>query len=193
MALVCQTTKKKNKTISKTGKRSRMLIFPFPGDIVTSDKKVFPFAANRPCHRFTEVLEKYDEITPVVILSGPTSFAPIIHEAISIVKQEKGVRDREREERGERRREGTDEGRDDGRERRLIVLQYHILIIIADGQVTSETETKNAIVEASNYPISIVLVGVGGKWRRGRGREREGENEFLFVSSLFRWTLGHDA
>jgi len=102
------------------------------GDVTTTDKKVFPFTQNRSCHGLKEVLDRYNEITPVTIMSGPTSFAPIIREAISIVKQEKS---------------------------------YHILLIIADGQVTSEAETKRAIVEASNYPLSIVLVGVGdGPW-----------------------------
>lgn len=45
--------------------------------------------------------------------------------------------------------------------------KYHVLLVIADGRVENEhdLETRNAIVEASSYPLSIVLVGVGdGPW-----------------------------
>lgn len=113
-------------------------VFGF-GDKQTQDKAVFPFFPDRVCNGLPEVLRRYEEITPRVQLAGPTSFAPLIREAINVVKRERA---------------------------------YHILIIIADGQVTpdseycqAETETKNAIVEASHYPLSIILVGVGdGPW-----------------------------
>ena len=103
------------------------------GDASTSDKAVFPFFPNeQPCVGVAQVLQRYNEITPQVRLSGPTSFAPLINKAIEIVE-----------------RTG----------------QYHILIIIADGQVSSPKPTSNAIVKASNYPLSIIMVGVGdGPW-----------------------------
>jgi len=43
--------------------------------------------------------------------------------------------------------------------------KFHILVIIADGQMEEEEPTVASIVEASNVPLSIVLVGVGdGPW-----------------------------
>ncbi|CAH2075735.1 unnamed protein product [Thlaspi arvense] len=76
---------------------------------------------------------------------GPTSFAPIIDAAIGIVERSNG--------------------------------QYHVLVIIADGQVTRSSDTPpgrystqeqatiDSIVTACQYPLSIVLVGVGdGPW-----------------------------
>jgi len=42
----------------------------------------------RPCQGVEEVLQKYEKIAKQVILAGPTSFAPLIYEAIRLVKLE---------------------------------------------------------------------------------------------------------
>ncbi|GMP26427.1 hypothetical protein CsSME_00002865 [Camellia sinensis var. sinensis] len=136
---------------------------------------------HRYCNGFEEALSRYREIVPYIKLSGfkkkhglgfsiwyqslvrpvtggpfvqlvyvmvqegPTSFAPIIDAAIDIVERSNG--------------------------------QYHVLVIVADGQVTRNSDTPpgrfssqeqatvNSIVAASQYPLSIILVGVGdGPW-----------------------------
>ena len=38
---------------------------------------------------------------------------------------------------------------------------YFVLLILTDGAITDFAETKDAIVRASPYPLSIIIVGVG--------------------------------
>ncbi|KAK2407673.1 E3 ubiquitin-protein ligase RGLG4 [Trifolium repens] len=116
------------------------------GDATTHDHEVFNFHAdNSSCHGFEEVLACYQKVVPNLSLSGPTSYAPVIEAAIDIVEKTHG--------------------------------QFHVLVIVADGQVTTngnnedgklspqEERTIKAIADASSYPLSIVLVGVGdGPW-----------------------------
>ena len=135
--------KKKNTAFDEDKKID---VFGF-GDSETKGDSVFPFYQNKPCIGLAEVLLRYTAITPTRTLSGPTNFAPLIKEAIKIVKKKR---------------------------------DYHILLIITDGDVVSKVETgkfathhfsfshslsfssqANAIVEASSYPLSIVCVGVG--------------------------------
>ncbi|XP_078158156.1 E3 ubiquitin-protein ligase RGLG3-like isoform X4 [Carex rostrata] len=133
------------RTLSKFDEDNLIPCFGF-GDAHTHDKDVFSFFPDeRPCFGFSEALSQYKQIVPHLRLSGPTSFAPIIEMAMTIVEQSGG--------------------------------QYHVLVIIADGQVTrsvdtqlgqlspQEQKTVESIVLASQFPLSIILVGVGdGPW-----------------------------
>ena len=109
------------------------------GDRETQDRSVFNITLEAgegeggACRDFKDLLEKYNETVRRVVLSGPTSFAPIIRRAMRHVVESNNI--------------------------------FHILVIIADGQMEDEAATVSAIVEASKLPLSIVLVGVGdGPW-----------------------------
>lgn len=43
----------------------------------------------------------------------------------------------------------------------LSAKEYFVLLIITDGVITDMDETRNAIVNASRLPMSIIIVGVG--------------------------------
>jgi hypothetical protein len=99
----------------------------------TVDKQVFSYNQYKPCKDKRDVLHRY-ACAVTLPMSGPTTFAPVIYEAIGIVKT---------------------------------TGKYHILIIICDGAVDDQhiAATHQAIVEASNYPLSIICIGVGdGPW-----------------------------
>ena len=41
------------------------------------------------------------------------------------------------------------------------IMNYHILMILTDGQIDDMEETKDALVEASFLPISVIIIGIG--------------------------------
>ena len=106
------------------------------GDVTTGATSVFSLhPGNQPSRGLQSLVQRYRELVPYVQLSGPTSLAPLIRQAM---------------------REVYHSG-----------MQFHLLLILADGQISSAQrwDTMKAIEEASMFPISIVLIGVGdGPW-----------------------------
>ena len=122
------------KTLHPFTEAGKVFAYGF-GDVITQDNAVFNIMAKEgtPCRDFKDVLERYNEMVKDVVLSGPTSFAPIIRRSMRHVVESGN--------------------------------KFHILVIIADGQMEDEGPTVSAIIDASKLPLSIVLVGVGdGPW-----------------------------
>lgn len=84
------------------------------------------------CHGIEGVVAAYERCLPQIQLYGPTNFAPVINHVANFARQY---------------RDGS---------------QYFILLIITDGVITDMPQTKQAIVQASCLPLSIIIVGVGG-------------------------------
>uniref|UniRef100_A0A0D3AY89 C2 domain-containing protein n=1 Tax=Brassica oleracea var. oleracea TaxID=109376 RepID=A0A0D3AY89_BRAOL len=80
------------------------------------------------------ILTSYTSALFNVSLAGPTLFGPVIKSAAMIASQSLAQ--------GSRR--------------------YYVLLVITDGVITDLQETKDALVSASDLPLSILIVGVGG-------------------------------
>uniref|UniRef100_A0A672FEI0 Copine IVa n=1 Tax=Salarias fasciatus TaxID=181472 RepID=A0A672FEI0_SALFA len=73
-------------------------------------------------------------VWPKLQLYGPTNIAPIIQKVANSASQEVHTKE---------------------------AMQYFILLILTDGVITDMAETREAIVQASHLPMSIIIVGVG--------------------------------
>uniref|UniRef100_A0A6N2NIE9 Copine C-terminal domain-containing protein n=1 Tax=Salix viminalis TaxID=40686 RepID=A0A6N2NIE9_SALVM len=80
------------------------------------------------------IMTAYTSALYNVSLAGPTLFGPVISNAALIASQSLA---------------------NGGK-------KYFVLLIITDGVVTDLQETIDALVKASNLPLSILIVGVGG-------------------------------
>ena len=83
------------------------------------------------CNGVQGILDAYKIALQNVTLYGPTNFSPVINHVAKFAKAYQ-----------------------DGR-------QYFVLLILTDGAITDFDETKSAIVNASDLPMSIIIVGVG--------------------------------
>ncbi|CAN6167189.1 unnamed protein product, partial [Urochloa humidicola] len=131
-------------TLSAFDKNDFVHCFGF-GDEATRDKDVFCFYPDeRPCNGFKEAVERYKDLLPHLNLAGPTSFAPLIEMAMTIVDQSGGQH-----------------------HVLLIISDGQVAHIDTEsGQMRiQDHKTFDAIANASKCPLSIVLVGVGdGPW-----------------------------
>jgi len=108
------------------------------GDAVGKDEKIavsFHPSETEYCNGFEGVLEAYKAKIGGIAGGVPTSFAPAVRKAIDVVKGAKGAR------------------------------EFHVCLILTDGQPTNPRDSDAAFAEASKLPIAFVLVGVGdGPW-----------------------------
>ncbi|XP_065287256.2 copine-8-like isoform X1 [Dermacentor albipictus] len=83
------------------------------------------------CAGIQGVLEAYQRTLQSVQLYGPTNFAPIVNHVAKFARSYC-----------------------DGR-------SYFVLLIITDGVISDMPRTREAIVQASSLPMSIIIIGVG--------------------------------
>ncbi|KAK4304697.1 hypothetical protein Pmani_023369 [Petrolisthes manimaculis] len=85
------------------------------------------------CQGVAGILDAYYKSIQSVRLYGPTNFAPVIKHVSNFAR-----------------------GHTDGN-------SYFVLLILTDGIITDLENTKQALVEASNLPMSVIIVGVGNE------------------------------
>ncbi|XP_028254723.1 copine-4 isoform X1 [Parambassis ranga] len=89
---------------------------------------------NPECAGIQGVVEAYQACLPKLQLYGPTNIAPIIQKVANSASQ--AVHTKE-------------------------AMQYFILLILTDGVITDMADTREAIVQASHLPMSVIIVGIG--------------------------------
>ncbi|KFP73237.1 Copine-1, partial [Acanthisitta chloris] len=90
--------------------------------------------SNPYCQGIQGIVDAYRQILPQIRLYGPTNFSPIINHVARFAAHSA--------------QQGT-------------AAQYFILLIITDGEITDLDQTRQAIVNASKLPMSIIIIGVG--------------------------------
>ena len=106
-----------------------------------------------------ELLARYNEVVKRIELSGPTSFAPIVHKCMQLVEANSGNS-------GNNRSSSSSSSSSSNSK-----MMLHLLFIVTDGQLVAgsdeELRTLNALraAHSGGYPLAVCVVGVGdGPW-----------------------------
>uniref|UniRef100_A0A8C1JRK9 Copine I n=1 Tax=Cyprinus carpio TaxID=7962 RepID=A0A8C1JRK9_CYPCA len=106
-----------------------------PPDFKVSHEFPLNFNPSSPyCQGVQGIVDAYRMVLPQIRLYGPTNFSPIINHVARIAA---------------------------GAAQQPNAAQYFVLLIITDGEITDLDQTRQAIVNGSKLPMSIIIVGVG--------------------------------
>lgn len=78
------------------------------------------------------IISEYKKVVNNVRFSGGTYFSPIVKEVLRKIEENRDTN-----------------------------CNYHILLIISDGKIRDIDETIDSIIEASKFPISFIIIGIG--------------------------------
>jgi len=105
------------------------------------------------------ILSAYHDALQTAKLSGPTNFAPIIKKITEEARQDLAP---------------PNENNPLGK--------YHILTIITDGIISDMEKTIEAIIDGSDTPLSIIIIGVGNE-KFDKMKLLDGDNRVLKINN----------
>ena len=123
------------KIISPYNKNDKYNVYGFGADIDDDFKEIFNLnGTNDPSITGIEnIISEYKKTVNKVEFSGATYFAPIIREVAKKIEEKKDINSN----------------------------NYHILLIISDGEIFDINETINNIIRASKLPMIFIIIGIG--------------------------------
>lgn len=77
------------------------------------------------------IVATYKQMQQQIGLGGPTLFAPLLQEFLTLVRSQQGQ------------------------------MSYNVLLLLTDGTIHDMPKTKDLICELADHPVSIIIVGVG--------------------------------
>ena len=89
------------------------------------------FNSDPEIYTIDNIISEYRNCIKKIQLAGPTEFCPMIRKTIDNIKRENNP------------------------------LNYHVLMILTDGVIVDQQKTIDAVIEASFFPFSLIIIGIG--------------------------------